>query len=80
MAGWDKHINSISLVVGDLERAKTFYREVFGLLPLDQEADLAIFGFSDLYVALRQDPAYKPPRPRTTRPGAQGRRPVLDLG
>ncbi len=61
MAGWDKHINSISLVVGDLERAKTFYREVFGLLPLDQEADLAIFGFSDLYVALRQDPAYKPP-------------------
>lgn len=61
MAEWDKHINSMTLIVGDLERAKTFYREVFGLRPLDEEAGLAIFGFKDLYVALRQDPANQPP-------------------
>jgi lactoylglutathione lyase len=61
MAEWEKRINAMSLVVGDLERSKTFYREAFGLLPLNEQEDLAIFGFKDLYVALRQDPAHQPP-------------------
>ncbi|HUA28227.1 MAG TPA: VOC family protein [Streptosporangiaceae bacterium] len=51
----------MSLVVGDLERSKTFYREVFGLPPLDEEEDLAILGFKNMYVALRRDPAHQPP-------------------
>ncbi len=61
MAEWEKQINAMTLLVGDLERAKTFYREAFGLLPLDDEEDLAVFGFKDLYVALRKDPAHQPP-------------------
>jgi catechol 2,3-dioxygenase-like lactoylglutathione lyase family enzyme len=61
MAGWEKRISAMSLVVGDLERSKTFYREVFDLVPLDEEKDLAIFGFKDMYVALRLDPAHQPP-------------------
>ena len=61
MAEWEKQINSMTLVVADLERAKTFYREVFGLLPLDEEEDFAVFGFKDMYVALRKDPAHQPP-------------------
>jgi catechol 2,3-dioxygenase-like lactoylglutathione lyase family enzyme len=63
MADWDKRISAMSLVVGDLERSKTFYREAFGLVPLDEEEDLAILGFKDMYVALRQDPARQPPGP-----------------
>jgi catechol 2,3-dioxygenase-like lactoylglutathione lyase family enzyme len=61
MAEWEKRISAMSLVVGDLERSKTFYREVFGLPPLDEEEDLAIFGFKDMFVALRRDPGHQPP-------------------
>ncbi len=61
MAEWEKQINAMTLVVGDLERSKTFYREVFGLLPLDEEEDLAVLGFTNMYVALRRDPAHQPP-------------------
>jgi hypothetical protein len=57
MAEWEKQISAMTLVVGDLERSKTFYREVFGLPPLDEEEDLAVFGFKNMYVALRKDPA-----------------------
>lgn len=61
MAEWDKQITAMTLVVGDLDRSKTFYREVFGLPPLDEEEDLAILGFKNMYVALRKDPAHQPP-------------------
>src|SRR2546425_13004500 len=44
-----------------LERSKAFYREVFGLAPLDEEEDLAIFRFKDTYVALRHDLAHQAP-------------------
>ena len=59
MAEWEKQIFAINLIVGDLERSKTFYREVFGLAPLDEEEDLAIFRFKDTFVALRHDPAHQ---------------------
>jgi catechol 2,3-dioxygenase-like lactoylglutathione lyase family enzyme len=61
MAEWEKQISAMTLVVGDLERSKTFYREVFGLPPLDEEEDLAVFGFKNMYVALRKDPDHQPP-------------------
>jgi lactoylglutathione lyase len=61
MADWEKQINAMTLVVVDLERSKTFYREVFGLPPLDETEDLAVFGFKNMYVALREDPAHEPP-------------------
>jgi catechol 2,3-dioxygenase-like lactoylglutathione lyase family enzyme len=59
MAEWEKQIFAINLIVGDLERSKAFYREVFGLAPLDEEEDLAIFRFKDTFVALRHDPAHQ---------------------
>jgi len=61
MAGWEKQIFAMTLVVGDLERSTAFYREVFGLPPLDEEEDLAILGFKNMFVALRMDPAHQPP-------------------
>jgi catechol 2,3-dioxygenase-like lactoylglutathione lyase family enzyme len=61
MAEWEKQIFAINLIVGDLERSKTFYREVFGLVPLDEEEDFALFRFKDTFVALRHDPAHQGP-------------------
>jgi catechol 2,3-dioxygenase-like lactoylglutathione lyase family enzyme len=61
MAEWDKQISAMNLVVGDLERAKAFHREVFDLLPLHEEEDLVVLGFKNMYVALRKDPAHQPP-------------------
>lgn len=57
MAEWKKQIFALNLIVADLERSKTFYREAFGLLPLDEEKDFALFRFTDTFVALRHDPA-----------------------
>jgi catechol 2,3-dioxygenase-like lactoylglutathione lyase family enzyme len=59
MAEWEKQLFAINLVVGDLERSKTFYREVFGLSPLDEEEDFALFRFKDTFIALRHDPAHQ---------------------
>lgn len=59
MAEWEKRIFALNLVVGDLERSKAFYREVFGLTPLDEEDNLALFRFTDLFVALRRDPDHR---------------------
>jgi catechol 2,3-dioxygenase-like lactoylglutathione lyase family enzyme len=61
VADWEKRIFAINLIVGDLERSKAFYREVFGLLPLDEEEDFALFRLTDTFVALRQDPAHRGP-------------------
>jgi catechol 2,3-dioxygenase-like lactoylglutathione lyase family enzyme len=61
MAGWEKRIFAINLIVGDLERSKTFYREVFGLLSRHEEEDLALFRFANRYVMLRHDPAHQAP-------------------
>jgi catechol 2,3-dioxygenase-like lactoylglutathione lyase family enzyme len=61
MAEWEKQIFAINLIVGDLERSKTFYREVFGLTPLDEEDGFALFRFKDTFIALRHDPACQAP-------------------
>ena len=61
MAEWEKRIFAINLIVGDLERSKTFYQEAFGLLPLDEEEDFALFRFKNMYVMLQHHPAHQAP-------------------
>lgn len=57
MAGWAKQIGAINLIVGDLERSKAFYQEVFGL-PLQHEDDeTAMFRFNGTYVFLQRGSA-----------------------
>jgi lactoylglutathione lyase len=58
MADWEKQIFAINLIVGDLERSKTFYWKVFGLLPLNEGDDFALFRFNYMYFMLRYDPAH----------------------
>jgi catechol 2,3-dioxygenase-like lactoylglutathione lyase family enzyme len=61
MAEWEKQIGAMTLQVGDLERSKTFYREVFDLSPLHEDADSVGLRFKNMYVLLHRDPAHQPP-------------------
>ena len=59
MAEWDKRIFAINLIVGDLERSKAFYREVFGLPLQLEEESVAMFRFGDTYVFLQTGPDHQ---------------------
>jgi catechol 2,3-dioxygenase-like lactoylglutathione lyase family enzyme len=54
VAEWKKQIGAINLIVGDLQRAKAFYRDVFGLPPQHEDEDTAMFRFTDTYVFLQR--------------------------
>jgi lactoylglutathione lyase len=59
MAVWEKQIAAINLIVGDLERSTTFYREVFGLSPQHEDDDTSMFRFKDTYVFLQRGTAHQ---------------------
>jgi len=40
---WPKQIGAVNLIVGDLERSKAFYRDIFGL-PLQHEDEESAMG------------------------------------
>ena len=52
MDPWPKGIAAITLFVEDLEEAKQFYREVFGLPVFFEDHDSAVFRFGDTLVNL----------------------------
>jgi lactoylglutathione lyase len=59
VAVWEKQIGAINLIVGDLERSKAFYRDVFGLPPQHEDEDTAMFRFADTYVFLQRGAAHR---------------------
>ena len=59
MADWEKKIGAINLIVGDIERSKEFYREVFGLPVQHEDEDTAMFRFGDTYVFLQRGTAHQ---------------------
>ena len=59
MAEWKKQIGAINLIVGDLERSKAFYRDVFGLPLQHEDHDTAMFRFTDTYVFLQRGAAHQ---------------------
>jgi catechol 2,3-dioxygenase-like lactoylglutathione lyase family enzyme len=65
MAEWEKQIGAINLIVGDLERSKVFYREVFGLPLQHEDEDTAMFRFKDTYVFLQRGSAQQVARQAT---------------
>jgi catechol 2,3-dioxygenase-like lactoylglutathione lyase family enzyme len=54
MTEWANRIGAINLIVGDLERSKAFYRDVFGLRLQHEDEDTAMFRFADTYVFLQR--------------------------
>jgi catechol 2,3-dioxygenase-like lactoylglutathione lyase family enzyme len=61
MAEWDKQIAAINLIVGDLERSKAFYQEVFGLPLQHEDEETAMFLFNGTYVFLQRGSAQRVP-------------------
>ena len=59
VAEWEKQIGAINLIVGDLERSKAFYQEVFGLPLQHEDQDTAMFRFTDTYVFLQRGGAHQ---------------------
>jgi len=58
VAEWEKQIGAINLIVGDLERSKAFYQEVFELPLQHEDQDTAMFRFTDTYVFLQRGAAH----------------------
>ena len=52
MGSWPAEISAITLFVEDLEEAKRFYREVFGLPVAFEDADSAVFRFENALINL----------------------------
>ena len=52
MGSWPRGIGAITLFVEDLEAAKRFYREVFGLPVMFEDDDSAVFDFGNTIVNL----------------------------
>ena len=59
VAEWTKQISAINLVVGDLERSKAFYRDVFGLPVQHEDEEVAMFRFEETYVFLQRGAAHR---------------------
>ncbi|HEY2553575.1 MAG TPA: VOC family protein [Streptosporangiaceae bacterium] len=54
MPEWQKQIGAMTLLVPDLDQARTFYRDVFGLEVQDADADTLMVRFADMYVFLNR--------------------------
>lgn len=54
MTEWQRQIGAMTLLVPDLDRARTFYRDVFGLEVQDADADTLMTRFGDMYVFLHR--------------------------
>ena len=52
MDAWPKSIGAITLFVEDLEAARQFYREVFGLPVMFEDADSTVFDFGNTIINL----------------------------
>lgn len=59
MAEWKKEIGAVNLIVGDLDRSKAFYRDVFGLSLLHEDEDTAMFRFAETYFFLQRGAAHR---------------------
>lgn len=57
MVEWEMRIGAINLIVGDLDRSKAFYQEVFGLPLQHEDEETAMFRFKDTYVFLQRGSA-----------------------
>jgi catechol 2,3-dioxygenase-like lactoylglutathione lyase family enzyme len=58
MSSWPGRIEAITLFVPDLEAAKSFYQEVFGLAAFFEDDDSAVFEFGNTIVnLLKEEPA-----------------------
>jgi catechol 2,3-dioxygenase-like lactoylglutathione lyase family enzyme len=63
MTDWEKEIGAMTLFVPDLDRAREFYQEVFGLDAQPMGDDTVMLRFKDMAVFLRQAASAAEPLP-----------------
>lgn len=63
MTDWEKQIGAMTLYVPDLDRARQFYQDVFGLQAQATDDDTVMVRFTDMYVFLHQAAAAQEPLP-----------------
>jgi len=56
---WQKKIGAVNLIVGDLERSRAFYRDVFNVDFQYEDEDSAMFRLADTYVFLQRGAAHE---------------------
>ena len=80
MDAWPKSIGAITLFVEDLEAARQFYREVFGLPVMFEDADSTVFDFGNTIInLLRTTAAHELIEPAAVASPAAGSRLQLTL-
>ncbi len=72
MTDWKREIGAMTLLVPDLDAARAFYADVFGLdaQPMDEQTVLLRFG--EMFVFLNRSAAAAPPRPEVAEQAAGG--------
>ena len=63
MADWEKRIGAMTLFVPDLDRARQFYQDVFGLAAHPVDDGTTMLRFKDMYVFLHAAAAAQEPLP-----------------
>ncbi|HSZ40867.1 MAG TPA: VOC family protein [Trebonia sp.] len=72
MADWDRQIGAMTLFVPDLDAAREFYAQAFGLngQPMDENSVMLRFG--EMFIFLRKIAAAAPPVPEITEEAGKG--------
>jgi lactoylglutathione lyase len=63
MSNWEREIGAMTLFVPDLDRAKEFYHDVFGLAVQAMDDDTAMVRFNKMFVFLHKVAAAQEPVP-----------------
>jgi catechol 2,3-dioxygenase-like lactoylglutathione lyase family enzyme len=63
MADWEKRIGAMTLFVPDLDQARQFYQDVFGLDAQPAGDDTIVLRFTDIYLFLHRSAAAQEPLP-----------------
>jgi catechol 2,3-dioxygenase-like lactoylglutathione lyase family enzyme len=72
MADWEKRIGAMTLFVPDLDRARQFYQDVFGLDAQLMGDGTAVLRFTDMYVFLHTAAAAHKPLPEVLAEARRG--------
>jgi catechol 2,3-dioxygenase-like lactoylglutathione lyase family enzyme len=59
VADWKKQIGAVNFIVGDLERSKAFYRDVFGLAVQFEDEGAVMFRLGETYFFLQRGEAHQ---------------------
>lgn len=80
MTAWPGRIGAITLFVEDLGATKTFYRSIFGLPVLFEDADSVVFDFGDTLInLLKATAATELIKPATVATAGSGTRAQLTI-